>query len=482
MVKEETSVSKRIKTLLIVAAGVVVLAVAAILLVLFLPKQEVAEELGDLYNIDYQQIRKLEIKNASDEYALERGADDKFKIVGHEKMLVSQNTVASVLSTLGTVSPRSKVEKITDETKKKYGLDNVKAKSVLTTVSGVRYELYLGNETPTGDGYYMMINDDDMIYTLPSRYITALEKTVEDMYDLFLGDLAKVSPQSGSSNSEYDLEYFKISGYDVYEPIYVKKAEASEIEDDSTLVLSSYKMIDPVNHPADADTLLEMYTYINSLEADAIIFEEYTIDKLKQIGVDFTNPAYILEYDMGEGKRTIKFSEPGSEGIRYVIKDGLPYLYAINEAKLTPLQYKPHQYAQKSLFSKDIYKIYKFEYDFLNGTKHYVTINGDNDDADFRFDGQKADFENFKQYYINLQGAMIIGSDIYSETYTKIFNIKLYNKDGSIDDYVFYKIDDRTAFYTYNGKGMFTMDMKTVEKLMADVDLIRTGERITSEW
>jgi hypothetical protein len=145
--------------------------------------------------IDFQgrQITKIEIRRTGGETTvLEK--KDKWALTGPRPLPADQEAVGGVLSTLATLNADRLIEaKGTDAGM--YGLAQPSVDFVISQNDGKTRHILIGDEVPTGNGYYVKVADDPRIFTIASYSKTSLDKTEKDLRDkrLLTFDLGKLA-------------------------------------------------------------------------------------------------------------------------------------------------------------------------------------------------------------------------------------------------------------------------------------------------
>lgn len=103
-----------------------------------------------------------------------------WKYVGNEALSMNQVSMTSMAAMVAKIEAVNKLED--HEAISEYGLDTPSNTITITTKEGTK-ELLIGNENEAVDGYYAMINGEDIVYlissTLPNKFNCSLD-TLEE--------------------------------------------------------------------------------------------------------------------------------------------------------------------------------------------------------------------------------------------------------------------------------------------------------------
>ncbi|MCX6592242.1 MAG: DUF4340 domain-containing protein [Acidobacteria bacterium] len=134
-------------------------------------------EMGD------DQFKKLEIsKKDTPALVLERGADNKWKMLAPQTLPVDTDAITALTNTLASfASERLVEEKATDLAQ--FGLVAPSLKVAITTKDGKTRSLLVGDETATGGGFYAKMDSDARVYTIFNYNRAAIDKSPSDLRD-----------------------------------------------------------------------------------------------------------------------------------------------------------------------------------------------------------------------------------------------------------------------------------------------------------
>jgi hypothetical protein len=125
---------------------------------------------------------------------LSRNGSGAWQIIAPKTLAADQEAVSSVLSALSPLNSSRLLEEKTSDLAS-YGLTAPAVELEVTLKGNQTQKLLIGDETPSGNDYYVMLAGDPRLFTLASYNKTSLDKTAGDLRDkrLLTADFDKVS-------------------------------------------------------------------------------------------------------------------------------------------------------------------------------------------------------------------------------------------------------------------------------------------------
>jgi hypothetical protein len=134
-------------------------------------------------SVPEDQIKQLELKKAGvPSVVLSRGGDGKWQITAPEPLRVDQDAVSSLVSTVSSLASDRLVEEKTADFSS-FGLDKPGLEVTVTKKDGKTEKVLIGDETPTGSGFFARISGDPRVFSIASFNKTSLDKTAKDLRD-----------------------------------------------------------------------------------------------------------------------------------------------------------------------------------------------------------------------------------------------------------------------------------------------------------
>src|SRR5580692_4804441 len=121
-------------------------------------------------------------KNGAEQVAGERNSSGQWKITSPTSLPADQSAVSSLLGTFSSLNSERLVEEKAGNLAS-YGLDAPKLEFDLSEKNNQTQKLFLGDDTPTGNGIYAKLDGDPRVFIMPSFDKTSIDKTAKDLRD-----------------------------------------------------------------------------------------------------------------------------------------------------------------------------------------------------------------------------------------------------------------------------------------------------------
>lgn len=451
-------------------------------------------------------ILSIEVHNEKGTYKFYRGFkgdNDNFYIEGMEGAPYSLELLSSLVVSsgytlampLGDGSPR--LNDPSDDLSV-YGLaesDNP-AWYLLTTMSGKTYKVLIGNQIPTGGGYYCMFDGRNAVYVLDSSLSSTLLADVKSM----------ITPSLGYPISTSDM--FKVDDFQIIKEkklfLWVDTLTAEESGKD----LPSYEAKFPAGMQLNVSTyseLLQVFSSFAGTETVACGSEVAKLDSAmlkEKYGIDIEAPYYLVHYKVGDIETYIEFSAPDEDGNMYAYSTVYNLVAKINIASAAFINWDILQYVSPAVFGDNINDVSKIEVkgSINNGANEkldvdtYFTLAGEKNEkgqkddiiikkkgSDKKFDEDEV--KNFRQFYKTILGIKLQGRTDSDETdkMTLLCEMTVTRDNGEVLEFKFWSYSTRRCFYTVNGEGEYYTLRDSVEKLIRDADKIMSGLPVNSD-
>ncbi len=417
--------------------------------------------------ITRENIQKIEVHNTYEEFTFNR-VDGGFKIEGHEDVTLDAELFASFITSCGYTLSVSRIDE--PEPFSEYGLDDAKVWYTLTTTSGDKHTVYIGDKTVVGNGYYARYEGRDNVYILDNTVADTILEPVTKMVTPLL------------SYYEYSLEK-RLTYFNFFrgEELYFRLEALGAGEETDIEAMANYKMTFPTSYvPAEeCDTIFQSLAGLTGTETVALGTTE---EDFKKFGLD--KPKYQIIFEVDGVEQYLVISERQEDGTYYVgsglfdliarvdfatvsfVEDSLikwvsPYIFRMNIGSVDTLE----------ISVKDFSEIFKLE-----GTGETLTVTTTSN-------GAKVDVDNFKSLYRTLLTISIEGETGFSEedkaevaVDDKLFmTMKVKTRSGLERTYKFFRYSDRRSYLEINGSGDFYVLHNLVSKIRNDAEKVVKG-------
>jgi hypothetical protein len=160
-----------------------------------------------ILDIPEDQLRKVEIRKAEGETTVVEKKAGRWEIIAPKPLPADQDSMSSVVSSLASLSADHLIEeKVADFSP--YGLVKPSLEVIATQKDGTHRQVLIGDETPTGNGYFAGLQGDPRVFTIASYTKTSIDKNSNDLRDKRLltfdsGKLTRVELFAKSQSLEF---------------------------------------------------------------------------------------------------------------------------------------------------------------------------------------------------------------------------------------------------------------------------------------
>lgn len=136
-----------------------------------------------LFELSETEMRKIELRRAGGAVTvLERGDDPLWRLTAPASYRTDREAVQALVNTLTSLSAEKVVEEKVEDFGE-YGLKEPSLAALVTMKDGKLHTLFVGDEVPTGGGYFARLAGDARLFTVASYTRDSLDKTANDLRD-----------------------------------------------------------------------------------------------------------------------------------------------------------------------------------------------------------------------------------------------------------------------------------------------------------
>lgn len=398
--------------------------------------------------------------------------------------IIDNSTVSTVVSSATDITAsRLMEEDVTDLAY--YGLDApVMTIQVVGYDTDDGYTLYVGDESPTGDGQYVYLKGTDDVYLLASDTISDFDhsntyfvnKTVLDALEEDTGTASYFDDDDALSS----FDSIVVSGSKYTSPITLNMNPY----DSGSYI--PYIMTTPVKQNVMGDAGDAVLAPVKSgLTADGAYAIYPDAAAIAQYGMD--NPLVEVHYTIGTYTADLKIAEVSGDSTYYaVMVDDSPVIYQVAKSSLSFADYGVSDYFNNYIFLDDITTVKSITVTTAMGTHVYDLTHGTDENGDATLavtcNGNALDdssFRNLYQYMISCYA-----SEFTMDTATAVSDSTLEIKINYLDDArqdidaVYIQSSDRRYHVTVNGVPLGYAFATTVQDLISYENGYYKGESV----
>lgn len=502
--------------------------------------------------IERAELQSIRIVNQSDSFGFIRKSDGTFSLDGYPGIPYNSTMFATLLNLTGYTVTLDRLDLSDPEFAygfaqngyAEYGLpenpDEATTYFIITKTDGTSHKVLIGNEIPSGAGYYARYAGRDAVYIMKefteSENVSTLKKTLLGRLEDFVTPLAVV-PMASSS-------YFDVTDFTVFR-VPADFLESGTLEQ---VIKFSYEPIENrkgtfySSFPYVAQGLLEGY-FIHSYHADDCLQNLQLLNPLRTVQINRPETpldegtfalrygvAYALDFtynDARDGDQNVTSSYKQNVWISPLTADDTYYVFStiydmvveVSRSDLEFLEWTPFEWISDSIFTANIAycKKLSFETDYpsdvgLAGvTSAVLTVDNSASPseptssgtvntsamrvyADYTANGTKysgvdINMDLFKRFYQTLLYTSLEGNAALSEEQMETYRNSgdegadliiraVYDINGNEVEYVFrfYHYSDRQSFVTLNGNGSFYILRNRTVKVLNDLGRVLAGD------
>ncbi len=428
-------------------------------------------------SIDKTGIDKVNYVNSLGEVTLVK-KDDLWKYQVDENANLNQVIISSMLDYVSDI----KADKIVEENSSnlsEYGLDNPGI-TINVSSNNATTKVYIGNETPTGNAYYLMINDVKTVYLVDADIFTNYNRGLAEL--ISLDSLPEIDTQFATL-----LSIDNKNGVDI-DFTYKSSGEEKEIIGSTDWYISKAYNYTVAGELTGIQTLLKSIAGIRFTKC-----VEYNCLDLSKYGLDapdsnVTFGYYVPEEELEEGNTIPKFNygsfklyigdKDEESGSYYARLEGFNSVNLLDaEIAEKILNIWPFEYVSKTLdlVNVDTVDSINIDVDSISNTMSIERETQPNEDGTetvtnvFYFNNKEVEQNKFKELYeklisIEAAGEIDPAKESQAEPYLQI----VFHRNVGIDTFIVQVIPYDVNYYkvNLNGEELFLADKRAVGEIV----------------
>jgi hypothetical protein len=433
------------------------------------PKQEetktqTQKQTINLATINSDDIVKLELISDVRKLVITK-ENESWILNGEKDTIASQNIIKSMTYTLADISANQLIEKDSKDLSV-YGLDKPK-KLVITLKDNTSYTLYMGNATPTADGYYLINGENKDVYMVAMKYKDPFNYTYQQLVEK--ETITNVTPE------KLNYVYIAQKGRKVIEAIKPNEGAIDKYELWNSL--ATWKMTNPYFKPrglASNDAWTALVTGMTGFNTS---IRDFIVDKPSNLAVyGLDKPELELLFKDSDGVKThLYFGSKAPDGTTYFMQEGSTKIYTVGTTAVDVYKnVEPFSITDKfaMIFSvDDVSNIVitkgneKTEFG-LTTTKSKDDTGKETSTLKCVSGGKEYPEDDFKKLYQNLVGVMV-DSEYKGEPQigTPDISMKFTMTDGKVLEAKYYKYNDNYYIFDKNGTQEFIVGKRQFDSI-----------------
>ncbi len=437
------------------------------------------------------QIQSIEVFNEYGSYKFYRDASDNFILEGYPVLMYNQELFASLVVASGyTITLMKITDDATEEDLAEYGLDTPIARWTVTTTTGEKHTVYLGDNLITEGGYYAQYKGRDSIYILSNTLESTILQPVEKLITPYL--------TAGVMTSN---DYFYATNFTIWhnEELFLRIANVDESKMSDPNAIVETEMIYPKGYTPNDNNYFQILYELMSLQGTEAVKIGLTSEILDQYGL--LHPAYSVYYSFQNMEFYMNFSEKQPDNTYYVTSNIFNYqmIAKIDASSVSWLDQGLFYWIAEYPFNVNITTVQSMDIqadglDVTFSLIHGTDANGNNSlevDADVRAAKETPapakihlsadEVYTYRQFYrtllaIALQEAAPMSEEereaLIADDSKLILSFSYTTTAGKTVEYKFYQYSTRRALVTVNGQGEFYTQIDLLTKAASDAEKV----------
>ena len=489
--------SRKIKTLIISAAVLMVLGAALAVVLLKLPERKEPASSGDitsnlldflgedgeritvLLNRSADEVLKMSVSNDKGGYVfdrMQRGEEYYWETDALGDVAPDEVAIRRFIGLICELSGTEPVEEnVSGEGLDKYGLKDPEARVVLSFEDGTGAEISFGICNPSKTQYVYCTMGD-------GKVVMADYLAVKNVFSDACPFAELVMTEERGSGVTGQPEYVRIERDDIGTPVEIRyMSELDEAAKDESLVittLNSYRFVEPIRAEVDASNASGLYDGVCGLEMYACEFLEKSEENLKKCGLDAPFARVEFKYNGVErvlllGNEFTVTTETSSVQCYYAVLEDVPGIFSLQRNRARWATFTLSGSVSNRPVSPYIYSCENVEITTPDGVFRF-DINAEQ--KTFSIGGEHVDGTEFRKLYQKLIGS--VGDELYTESAEGEPAVRVkfnYRSEyaavygGISDELCYYRFDGRRYVVGLNGNTLFKVNAVYVDDLVKSV-------------
>lgn len=417
--------------------------------------------------VERSQMKKIEVKNDKGGYTFYK-QNSTFYIKNMETAPYDLTALSYLVTSTGSSVPlrRYVLEEGADLSVYGLGREDDPAYYIITTESGQTHKVWVGDQIPTGGGYYCQYDGRNVVYVIGSNLGLTIFSSVYDLITPTLG-----LPVEQSNYMLVSKLGILKNGVPLVQINTLTPEENGTSKTDTPTYSYEFDFTHLKSFTPNATTVSYIIQTMSGLAGSKTVAagNEVTAEFLESKGIS-ADKSYLTVYYRYNGEDAIiQISAPDEDGISYAYSTVYHIVVQIKLSTVPFHSWTLYNYIELNVFKlviSDARKIHitgfiedegisvdtKFALKKENDTqKLWDPDTGEQYDAD--------EVENFRQIYAAMLRTYIAGetnvTDISTMDHIASFTVE--DKDGNIKTYKFYAYNNARCFVTIDDKG-YTVD------------------------
>lgn len=467
---------------LVVMACVVVVLAGSLFFVKYSPlfkasSSSAASDTGiSLLKVDTGDIEKMIVTNQQGSYTITRTAAKTWTVSGLGTAPVSSTAIQNACQSAASLSATDMVVKEAQDLGK-YGLAKPRA-TIDVTAKGKEYVFLVGDESPLGNGYYIMQKGSKTVYLTSTQIESYFLESNLGFVDT---SLVTVDSSTDAPNiTSYTFGGTKRAQPVVIQVPVVSTSSASTSSSSTGISKDTMPYIVSPRLLADTSKLSTLASDLASISADKAISTDVSAANLAKYGLD--KPQYTFSYTLKGKVVTLNFGNAFTDNNTdyiYVTEDGKNAIYRIGAASVSFYNWKIDDLISNLQFVVALDDLKTVTIQGPSQTWKF-DVSGSGDSMKVTTNGKAVNLSNFRSYYQNVLSAAFAGfvdKPAGAQLYCKVTCSYKNSKPDEVME--FYTMDNQRCYWVVDGTGGMYVLKTSVDRILTQAQDVIDGKSIT---
>lgn len=340
----------KMKKNVIILIGIIILLAAATIVILKLDVKPISDAeatpalttkpMIDLLQKTVDEVKSIVITYQGENYTLTKNGDA-YTVAEHPDMEISDSLCSTIFTAAATVYAQDVVSDTQDDLAV-YGLDAPQCTVEIIYTDGTTFRCNVGNKTPSGNAYYMIVDGDARVLTM--SYATSIN---------YLRTLNSLRPVADISIVSDEFTYMKL------EKNGELVLEADVVTGDQKVGITTVEFIQPWRSGINAEKFSTLLDTIGSFTFGGIASGDF--DNLANYGLD--QPTIKMELRTTSKSYTLLIgAQSDVDGYVYAKLEGSDLIYYLSTESAQALDVNAYDLMDKLMLLVGVGTIQNFEF------------------------------------------------------------------------------------------------------------------------
>ncbi len=418
--------------------------------------------------VESENFNSIKVHNTLDEYSLIHKKSGAYKLEGVDGYEINQSMLSQLrVNTLHLLALKY-VETAEMDNLEQYGINKSNPEEwfeVTYNNEKDSYKIIIGDKTPDGSGYYVMLEGRDALYVID----TGIENCVLQPRISYITPKLVDEVEATQAYTLKDFTFNK-SGE---KHIMIEKASGDKTYGNNASHRLTYPAYNYATNLVNFESLLTTLTTLGSDETTSLLQTMYygdaiTPELLQTLGFFDADGNDISDY-------SFNYSYPAFTEYVYVMKDSETQSYTVYSLKENIIVRAPAElfeffewdmllWVSSEIYMLDIEDIASLEFEY--GTnKVKFSIAGTGETLTASCNNIPVDTDKFKELYKSIMYVLAVAYAENGEYGAQQLRLVVTTEKGEVLDYRFYAHTAINSYYTLNGFGEFYVSAEKVQAL-----------------